>query len=57
MPIDPIEESVGDVSTNQPMGEDEEENLIRYCETNNDWIEFKDKLVEEMFTSWMRSNS
>ncbi|XWS58829.1 hypothetical protein CRYUN_Cryun08bG0067500 [Craigia yunnanensis] len=44
MPIDPIEESVGKVSSNQTMGEDEEENLIRHCETSNAWTEFRDKI-------------
>ena len=50
MPIDPIEEFVGDVSS-QPMEEDEEETLITHCETNDTWIEFRDKLAEKMFTS------
>ncbi|XWS44527.1 hypothetical protein CRYUN_Cryun15aG0053000 [Craigia yunnanensis] len=57
MPIDPIEKSVGDVSSSQPMGEGEKKNLIRHCETTNAWIEFRDKLAEEIFTSWMGSNS
>ena len=53
MPINPIEESVGDVSSSQPMGEDEKETLIRHFETSHAWIEFRDKLAKEMFTSWM----
>ena len=57
MPIDPIEEFVYDVSSSQSMEEDEEETLITHCETSDVWTEFKDKLVEEMFTSWMGSNS
>ena len=57
MPIDPIEEFVGDVNSSQPMQEDEEETLIMHCETNDAWTEFRDKLEEEMFTSWMGSNS
>ena len=32
MPNDPIEESVGDVSSSQPIGKDKEEALIRHCE-------------------------
>ena len=57
MPIDPIEKFVGDVSSSQPVGNNEAENLIRDCETSNAWTEFRDKLAEEMFTSWMGSNS
>ena len=57
MPIDPIEEFVGDLNSSQLMEEDEEETLIMHCETSDVWTEFRDKLAEEMFTSWMRSNS
>ena len=53
MSINLIEEFVGDVSSSQPMREDEEETLIRHYETSHAWTEFKDKLAEEMFTSWM----
>ena len=54
MPTDPIEESVGDMSSS-PM--DEEETLITHYVTNDAWTKFRDKLAVEMFTSWMRSNS
>ena len=57
MSIDPIEESIGDMSSNQPMEEDEEETLIMHHEISDAWTEFRDKLVVEMFTSWMGSNS
>ena len=57
MSIDPIEESIGDMSGNQPMEEDEEETLIMHHEISDAWTEFRDKLVVEMFTSWMGSNS
>ena len=57
MPINLIEEFVGNMSSSQPIEEDEEETLITHCETSDVWTEFKDKLVEEMFTSWMGSNS
>ena len=54
MPIDPIEEFVGNMS-NSPI--DEEETLITHYVTNDAWTKFRDKLVVEMFTSWMGSNS
>ena len=57
MPIDPIEEFFGDMSSSQPMEEDEEKSLITHCETSDSWTEFRDKLSEEMFTGWMTFNS
>ena len=57
MPIDPIEEFFGDMSSSQLMEEDEEKSLITHCETSDSWTEFRDKLSEEMFTGWMGSNS
>ena len=57
MPIDPIEEFVGDLNSSQLMEEDEEETLITHYETSDAWIEFRDKLAEEMFTIWIGSNS
>ena len=35
MSINLIEEFVGDVSSSQPMEEDEEETLITHCETSD----------------------
>ena len=57
MPIDPIKEFFGDVNSNQPMEENEEETLITHCETSDTWTKIRDKLTKKMFTNWMRSNS
>ena len=57
MLIDPIEKSVGNMSNSQHMEEDEKETLITHCETSDAWIEFRNKLTAEMFTSWIGSNS
>ena len=53
MPIDPIESEVGILELNENQNDDDEDNdMIRHCETSPAWTELRDKLADEIFTSW-----
>ena len=52
MPNDPIEREY--VPSNSSDEELEDDELIRHCETNNAWTEWRDKLAKEM---WQYYNS
>ncbi|XP_031116589.1 uncharacterized protein LOC116020245 [Ipomoea triloba] len=52
MPIDPIEIEVGQNECNTFQSEEDDEDLIKHCETSRAWTEWRDKLAHEMFTTW-----
>ncbi|XP_074561596.1 uncharacterized protein LOC141817872 [Curcuma longa] len=57
MTIDPIESELDALESNE--SDDDAVNngvdLIRHCETSPAWTEWRDKLADEMFTSWQSS--
>ncbi|XP_019158456.1 PREDICTED: uncharacterized protein LOC109155190 [Ipomoea nil] len=52
MHIDPIDIEVGQNECNNFQSEEDDEDLIRRCETSHAWTEWRDKLAHEMFTTW-----
>ena len=55
MSIDPIDSEVGILELNENQNDDDEnedDDMIRHCETSPAWTEWRDKLANEMFTSW-----
>ncbi|XP_074556573.1 uncharacterized protein LOC141812482 [Curcuma longa] len=57
MTIDPIESELDVLESNE--SDDDADNdgvdLIRHCETSPAWTEWRDKLADDMFTSWQAS--
>ena len=51
MAINPIESEVGFFELNAMENYDDGD-LIKHCETNLVWTEWRDKLAHEMFISW-----
>ena len=50
MSIDPTESEVGILKLNENQNDDDD--MIRHCETSPAWTEWKENLADEMFTSW-----
>ena len=50
MLIDSIENEVGILELNENQNDDDD--MIRHCEMSPAWTEWRDKLADEIFTSW-----
>ncbi|KAE8688746.1 putative aquaporin TIP1-1 [Hibiscus syriacus] len=55
MPIDSIESDYTEDSSH--VKEINEVEMIRHCEPSSAWTEWRDKLAEDMFTSWLASRT
>ncbi|KAK8495254.1 hypothetical protein V6N11_063256 [Hibiscus sabdariffa] len=53
MPIDPIEFDYAE--DNSQVEEVNEIEMIRHCEPSTAWTEWRDKLAQDMFASWLVS--
>ncbi|GMI82237.1 hypothetical protein like AT5G35695 [Hibiscus trionum] len=56
MPLDPVETDYVEVDNSQTEEVNESE-MIRHCEPSTAWTEWKEKLAEDMFTSWLASRN